>query len=80
MLTTYSTYCWAIRLAKYMLPDSMLTTYLPTNRQVLRMQSNKCPICRTGIESLLQIKISKQDCSRPEGDASPGAPAPSAAS
>jgi len=44
------------------------------------MQSNKCPICLTGIESLLQIKISKQDCSRPEGDASPGAPAPSAAS
>ena len=29
--------------------------------KVLRMQSNKCPICRTSIESLLQIKISKQD-------------------
>ena len=23
--------------------------------QVLRMQSNKCPICRTSIESLLQV-------------------------
>ena len=29
--------------------------------KVLRLQSNKCPICRTSIESLLQIKISKQD-------------------
>mmetsp|Transcript_45411 Transcript_45411/g.125922 ORF Transcript_45411/g.125922 Transcript_45411/m.125922 type:complete len:354 (+) Transcript_45411:63-1124(+) len=27
----------------------------------LRVQSNKCPICRTNIEQLLQIKISKQD-------------------
>lgn len=27
----------------------------------LRMQSNKCPICRTNIEQLLQIKISKQE-------------------
>lgn len=27
----------------------------------LRVQSNKCPICRTEIEQLLQIKISKQD-------------------
>ena len=29
--------------------------------KVLRMQSNKCPICRTSIESLLQIKISRQE-------------------
>ena len=28
--------------------------------KVLRMQSEKCPICRTPIEQLLQIKISKQ--------------------
>jgi len=29
--------------------------------KVLRMQSEKCPICRTPIEQLLQIKISKDD-------------------
>lgn len=29
--------------------------------KLLRVQSNKCPICRTDIESLLQIKISKQN-------------------
>ena len=29
--------------------------------KVLRMQSEKCPICRTPIESLLQIKISSKE-------------------
>lgn len=33
--------------------------------KVLRLQSNKCPICRTSIESLLQIKISKQEDEKP---------------
>ena len=28
--------------------------------KMLRMQSEKCPICRTPIEQLLQIKITKQ--------------------
>mmetsp|Transcript_39759 Transcript_39759/g.90131 ORF Transcript_39759/g.90131 Transcript_39759/m.90131 type:complete len:371 (-) Transcript_39759:733-1845(-) len=45
------------------------TTVLPcrhmcmcsTCARQLRVQSNKCPICRTEIEQLLQIKISKQD-------------------
>ena len=45
--------------------------------KVLRLQSNKCPICRTSIESLLQIKISKQnDAGAPSGAA---AAAPTAA-
>jgi len=36
--------------------------------KVLRMQSEKCPICRTPVEQLLQIKISKRD----DGAASSG--------
>ena len=43
--------------------------------KVLRLQSNKCPICRTSIESLLQIKISKQD----DAAATPATPATPAA-
>ena len=49
--------------------DPRDTTVLPCRHmsmcsecaKVLRMQSNKCPICRTSIESLLQIKISRQE-------------------
>ena len=49
--------------------DPRDTTILPCRHmcmcsecaKVLRMQSNKCPICRTSIESLLQIKISRQE-------------------
>lgn len=29
--------------------------------QQLRFQTNKCPICRTNIESLLQIKVENED-------------------
>ena len=50
--------------------------------KVLRLQSNKCPICRTSIESLLQIKISKQnDAGAPSGAAAaaPAAPTDAAA-
>jgi len=63
--------------------DPRDTTVLPCRHmsmcsecaKVLRMQSNKCPICRTSIESLLQIKISKQD----EVGASPASPEDGAA-
>ena len=49
--------------------DPRDTTVLPCRHmsmcsecaKVLRMQSNKCPICRTSIESLLQIKVSRQE-------------------
>ena len=42
--------------------------------KVLRMQSEKCPICRTPIEQLLQIKISKQgDGGAPTATAQPEA-------
>lgn len=40
--------------------------------KVLRVQSNKCPICRTGIDSLLQIKISKQEEDGPAASAASG--------
>ena len=62
--------------------DPRDTTVLPCRHmsmcsecaKVLRMQSNKCPICRTSIESLLQIKISRQDASTPEDETAPGTP------
>ena len=43
--------------------------------KVLRMQSEKCPICRTPIEQLLQIKISKNA----EGAGAAAAPSTAAA-
>jgi len=70
--------------------DPRDTTVLPCRHmsmcsecaKVLRMQSNKCPICRTSIESLLQIKISRQEkteektltLTEEETDAEPCAP------
>ena len=49
--------------------------------KVLRMQSNKCPICRTSIESLLQIKISRREIeAAPSVPPSPGASAPAGSS
>lgn len=36
--------------------------------KVLRVQSNKCPICRTNIDSLLQIKISGQSDAAPSAE------------
>lgn len=65
--------------------DPRDTTVLPCRHmcmcsecaKVLRMQSNKCPICRTAIESLLQIKISTQD-EEGEERAAPGQPKPAA--
>mmetsp|Transcript_11401 Transcript_11401/g.19161 ORF Transcript_11401/g.19161 Transcript_11401/m.19161 type:complete len:356 (-) Transcript_11401:309-1376(-) len=55
--------------------DARDTTVLPCRHmcmcsacaKVLRLQSNKCPICRSGIESLLQIKITKEAASTPAG-------------
>lgn len=60
--------------------DARDTTVLPCRHmcmcsgcaKVLRLQSNKCPICRSNIESLLQIKITKE-ASTPSGkEVSPG--------
>ena len=66
--------------------DPRDTTVLPCRHmsmcsecaKVLRMQSNKCPICRTSIESLLQIKVSRQEktltLTEEETEAEPCAP------
>jgi len=43
--------------------------------EVLRFQSNKCPICRHAVEGLLQIKISQRKDAIPEDLLAPdGAP------
>jgi E3 ubiquitin-protein ligase MGRN1 len=63
--------------------DPRDTTVLPCRHmcmcnkcaKVLRLQSNKCPICRCAVESLLQIKVKGAD--KPEQP--PAAPAGSAA-
>lgn len=47
--------------------------------KVLRLQTNKCPICRCNVESLLQIKVNRGDKPEAAGkQGAPVAPAPSA--
>jgi len=45
--------------------------------KVLRLQTNKCPICRCNVESLLQIKVNRAE--KPEGAAAGKAPGSSLA-
>jgi len=47
--------------------------------KVLRYQTNKCPICRSPVESLLQIKVSKKDKTQaPDASSSSAPPRPAA--
>jgi len=66
--------------------DPRDTTVLPCRHmcmcsgcaKVLRLQSNKCPICRTHIESLLQIKVAKEPGAAGQSDDSARASSSSA--